>query len=149
MDWSNEKEMDDVTLSEFEQLCDKVFEQKEVVDELKDTLKTENAALTALEENVMAYLEKYGKAKHAGRLGTLSLRVESYPAVPKDPDKRAAFFAYLKKEGVFDGLITVNANTLKAYYKQEREAHEDDPNFAIPGLEPFERKTLTKRRSKK
>lgn len=150
MDWFEEKEMDNVTLEEFERLCDEVFELRGVIDEKEADVKAHRQKLEVLQSKVLSYMEKFDKKKHTGRLGTLSLRIESYPAMPKDPGKKQAFFDYLKEKDVFDEMITVNSQRLRGFFKSEKEAAggDENPDFSIPGLEPFERKSITMRKSK-
>lgn len=148
MDWSDEKDMALDTMKEFEALCDECFSMKAEIDDITQILKEKKAKLSERQEKVIAYLEEYGKTKHTGRMGNVHIKVDSYPPMPKDPTKKEAFMNYLKKQGVYEDMVTVNAQTLKGYYKAEMEANEDDPFFKIPGLDPYEKKTLGMRKSK-
>jgi len=115
---------------------------------MKSEIKTLQEDLNRKQERIQAHLDQLGKTKHSGRMGTVSMKIESYPSVPKDPQKRQQFFNWLKEKGMFDDMITVNSNTLRSFYKAEKAAANEDPDFEIPGLEPFERVSLSFRRKK-
>lgn len=146
--WWAEEAMEDVTLDAFEKLVDQCFELQAEIRELDLQRKEKNEVLNVLQEKVIAYLDKYKKKDHSGRKGNITVKVEAYPSVPKDPQKKKQFFWYLKEKGVFDDLITVNSQTLRAFYKEEQEMNKDNPDFNIPGLEPYERVKLHMRRKK-
>jgi FtsZ-binding cell division protein ZapB len=138
----------DITSEAFEKLCDEAFDIRNGIDDLKNQQKKLQEELNRKQERIQAHLDLVGKSKHAGRMGTISMKVETYPSVPKDPEKRKQFFEWLKGKGLFEDMITVNSNTLRSFYKAEKTAAEDNPDFSIPGLEPFERISLAFRRSK-
>lgn len=138
----------DLSTEEFEKLCDEAFELRLEKDRLEAQKREVNERLNRKQERIQAHLDQLGKTNHAGRMGTISMKVESYPSVPKDPVKRKEFFEWLKRKGMFEDMITVNANTLRGFYKAEKMASGDDPDFKIPGLEPFERISLSFRRKK-
>ena len=148
--WQEEDEAvnSDLTSQRFEALCDEAFELRFKIDALKAEQRMVQQELNRKQEVIQAHLDQVGKTKHAGRKGTISMKVETYPSVPKEPAKRNAFFQWLKDRGLFEDMITVNSQTLRGFYKAEKEASGDDPDFEIPGLEPFERISLTFRRSK-
>lgn len=145
-----EKEMSTTSIEEFEREIDRLFEMKEEVAALEKQQSFINTQIEELQERVIATLEAHGKTKHVGRKGSISLSIDSYPSFPKEPQKREEFFEYLKKRNVYEDLVTVNAQTLRRFFKDEKEAHggDENPDFKIPGLEPFERKKLSMRRGK-
>lgn len=68
---------------------------------------------------------------------------------PKTPGERESFFSYLKQQGVYENMITVNSQTLNAWAKEEEAAavSRGDLAFEIPGLgQPTTTPTLTLRR---
>jgi hypothetical protein len=148
--WQEENEAlnADLSSTDFENLCDEAFELRESMDELKLQMKELNEELNRKQERIMAHLEQVGKVKHAGRKGSISMTVQSYPSMPKETAKKQVFFAWLKSKGLYESMITVNSNTLRGFYKAEKEASDNDPDFSIPGLEPFERVGLTYRKGK-
>jgi hypothetical protein len=145
-----QNDMSAATLEEFEAQVDQLFEMKEKAKALEFEASQINVQVDELQEKLIAVLEAHGKTKHVGRKGSISLSIDSYPSLPKEPLKREAFFAYLKQRNIYDDMVTVNAQTLRRFYKDEKEANggEENPDFAIPGLEPYERKKLSMRRGK-
>lgn len=138
----------DLTSEEFEKLCDEAFELRLEKDKLEAEKREINERLNRKQERIQAHLDQIGKTNHAGRMGSIIMKIESYPSVPKDPAKRTEFFEWLKRKGMFDDMITINSQTLRGFYKAEKQASGDDPDFKIPGLEPFERVSLAFRRKK-
>ena len=56
--------------------------------------------------------------------------------IPRTPDDRAAFFQYLKEQGVYNDLITVNSATLNSYVKEEEAlaTGRGELEFKVPGV---------------
>jgi len=152
MDFFSHTQKDIATenIEEFEAQIDKMFELKEEVASLEKQQSNLNVLIEELQEKIIATLEAHGKTKHVGRKGSVSLSIDAYPSLPKDPIKKQEFFAYLKQRNVYEDLVTVNAQTLRRFYKDEKEANggDENPSFVIPGLEPYERKKLSMRRGK-
>lgn len=133
-----------VSVKELIELCTRAREQEAVVDDIKEALKPEADKLKALEDEILKRLEllEMDKFPLKGH-GTFFLKSNFSVKVPKVDDDRAAFFAYLKEQGIFDSMITVNSATLNAWYKQEMDAiteraakgEDVDPDFKIPGIE--------------
>jgi len=136
--------------AEFEAICLLVFDYRYKIDQLKLEIKSNQESLSELEHKVITHLEVLGKKTHACALGTLSRKVRFSYKVPKEPGQREAFFAYLKEKQVFEGLITVHANTLNAFCDAEINAavNRGDSDFVVPGLgEPTSYTTLAARKS--
>jgi hypothetical protein len=72
--------------------------------------------------------------------GTMILTKRTSFKVPKDEESRNAFFDKLKEMGVFDGMITVNSNTMNSFLKEEYAQAEangvDMVTYKFPGIEP-------------
>lgn len=148
MDFFEPQTMDGDTLRMLEGLVEESFKLKAEVNAANEVLKEKKALLSQAEDKIISYLEHYNKKDFLGESGKVSITKSYYPSVPSDARNRELFFNYLKDKGLFESFITVNPSRIKAYYNEEREKS-GDPNFAIPGLTPFERKKLnrTKRRT--
>ena len=96
-----------------------------------------NGKITAVEENIIAMLTEAGLKTFDGTKAKVTITERISFRVPKDPDSRAAFFEYLRSRGVFDELITVNAQTLNKFCKTEEEVavENGEIDFRIPGIE--------------
>ena len=127
---------DDVTLSQLDQLCMDLADLREKIDDVKNTKSALEQEYEELSQKIVSYLNAHQKDKYDTPLGTFSIRRRLTYATPKTPEEREAFFGYLKKQGVFDDLITVNSQTLNAYAKRELETAKEEgrTDFEIPGL---------------
>ena len=154
MDWYNDeiKEIDKVTVEEFEGLVDTIAKQRDVCDGKKEELKEENRKLAVLEEKAVLLMKKLGRTNYKGLSGTMYIGHRLSVKVPAGDENRSKFFDYLKGKGIFDRMITVNSNTLNSYYKTEHEKAEADgklSEFKIPGIdEPTIVERLNFKRSK-
>jgi hypothetical protein len=131
------KPMDQVTVAEFEALCKAVLDQREIVEEKKDAAKVEDAKLTKLEMQVLSFLKGTNRSNYKSKVGTMTLSKKRSWALPKSDEDRKAFFEFLKTEGTFDGMITVNSNTFNSYLKEKYETAEasgESSTFQVPGV---------------
>lgn len=140
------KDFDAITQEELEKLCAKVAEQRAVCDAKADELKAQNKILEELEQAVVAFLKHSNRSNYGSKVGTLSLRQMRSWSLPKTPEDRTAFFNHLKKQGMYQNMITVNSATLNSYLRAEFENAQKDgrsSDFAVPGIgEPSVRETL-------
>jgi hypothetical protein len=113
-----------------------MWRRREVTQALKSQLKDEQAELTAVEGKILAVLEAAGLERFDAPSCTVTSVGKLSVKVPKDHESREQFFSYLKQRGVFDDLITVNSQTLNAFYRQEAEIADNHGvlEFRIPGI---------------
>lgn len=85
-----------------------------------------------------AMLEACGLYGFDHPLGKFTLVSRTSVKVPKTEEERAEFFEYLRSRGIFDSMITVNSQTLNAWYRAEEEAQlaSGVVDFQVPGLAP-------------
>lgn len=138
-----------MTLEEFEKLLDQAYTLKLEAEEIGEQKKRKEEHLMELNRVILAEFERLDKSSYIARRCQV-IRV-SKPTVttPKEPEKRDAFFKYLKDRNLFEDLVSVNHNTLNAFYKAEFEAAVESGNidFKIPGLdEPKTNEYLTFRK---
>jgi hypothetical protein len=97
-----------------------------------------------LKIKVASILEAKGMSGYKGPHGSLTWKKELYVNMPEG-DEKLEFFDYLKKQGRFEAMATVHANSLNAWYREEMENNKD-PMFAVPGISlPKERYKITLR----
>lgn len=142
-------EKKEVNLTEFDGLCRAIFAQRSVVEAKELELKKETERLEELKTKALKILKDAGKEKFLVEgQGTLYIHNRYTVSTPKDPEERKKFFGYLRAKGVFEDLITVNHQTLNSFWKEEREASNNDPDFTIPGIgEPTLFQTVALRKS--
>ena len=139
-----------LTVAELDAKCEALFQKGLELDRIDEQRKSIQEQYTQLENQVIAYLEAFGKDKYQAHFGTVSVVNRFSYKTPKTQEAREKFFNYLKTKGDYDALISVNSQTLNAYCKTELESAQErgDFNFAIPGLEQptlFQRAQIRKK----
>lgn len=131
-------ESQQVTVRDLDLLVEELFQKRTEIEAIEEKLTEANKAKMAIEMKAVKYLKELGRDKYSTPLGTISIR-ESWkvkkPATPEDSDK---LFAYLRERGIFDSLVSINHNTLNAFYTREWEIAKEEGNgfdFAIPGID--------------
>lgn len=92
--------------------------------------------LEAAEERMLELLEQANLKNFKSDLGTVTRTYRTSVRTPKTPEDRQAFFEYLKKEGLYDSMISVNSVSLTSYYKEGLANAEAAglADFSIPGI---------------
>jgi len=134
--WHPEKDISEVTLTDFEWQCEKAFALRESIDQIKDELKKAQGKLEEVQDKIKLTLEQHGKENYRSRAGLVSISHKFSVKVPNEPSDRNVFFMYLRSKGIFEDLITVNSNKLNSFYKAEWEANGMPTDFKMPGIEP-------------
>lgn len=80
-------------------------------------------------------MEAAGIERFDGELAAVTMKEKTSVKVPKSPEDKAAFFGYLREQGVFDDLATVNSATLNSWYRAELEVRRaSGKSEEVPGL---------------
>ena len=145
--------MSTITVEEVESLVKQLADQRVLVDELKRPYSEANAKLEELEQKIANTLREMQKDSYKSEYGTVSRRLEWRFNLPTSPEDREKYFQFLKDKGVFEQMITVNANTHSSFCKAEWEAaKERDPegslNFQIPGVPEAKQREILSFRKK-
>lgn len=150
MNFNEHLENKEINLSEFEHLCKRLFAQRSLVEDIDKKLSEANAQLEEYKTQILGILEKTGKDKYpVTGLGTVFVQHRTTVSMPKDPEKKKAFFDYLKNRNLLDDLTTVHSQTLNSFYKAEMgiAVSEGNSDFKMPGLdEPRITKILAMRK---
>ena len=126
-----------VTTKELNDLSAKIDGLRRQEAEASYVKKNITVELESAEAQMLELLDKAGLKNYRSPHGLASISFRSSVRVPATPEAKALFFNYLKEQGDFDNLITVNSMTLNSYYK-EKMAHAIEigqESFEIPGLE--------------
>jgi hypothetical protein len=137
--WGTEEapKADEVTLAMMEDLAAQGFRLRERIKELADEEKEVQESLRNVKGKLLTYLAHFQLPKYQSKLGTIFTKKTYSVRVPKDESSRAQFFEFLKTEGIFDELITVNSRTLNSLYNERLEQAKDaGESFSMPGIEP-------------
>lgn len=119
------------TIIELEQMTEKAFELKQIITEEKRQISDLVNDLEMLQLRIIEELEAANLVSFKSKSGTFTYRYNESFKVPKTPEDKEKFFAYLKDKGVYEELVTVNSQTLNSWVKQEIEENID---LQIPGL---------------
>lgn len=144
--------MEETTQKQFEDELEQIFNLKLQLEAESKVLKEKNKLLDEKKAYIIEALEGLGKTAHEGRVCKAYITTKLDVKCPQLQEDREAFFEYLKKKGVYDGMIGVNYQTLNSFYKQEAdlELSKGNIDFKMPGIgEPNYRKTLNFRKIKK
>lgn len=118
-----------------------LWDQKTVVDELKDRLadaskKLEGLKLDALKAMEVMELDK----QHVPGCGTIFRQKNFSVKVPKEPGQKEQLFTWIaehKGKDVLDNMISIHSASLNSFYKSELEIAKEEGNvdFRIPGID--------------
>lgn len=124
---------------ELNDLTDRIFQQREVVAQIDEQLSKAKAQLLQLEVKALAYLDQSDLESFRGRAGMISAAEKWTYELPKGDDK-ARFFGYLKSQGIFEEMATINHNTYNSYVQEElakirkEQGEEAAMHFRLPGV---------------
>lgn len=141
--------MSEITINQLEELCEKMRKLDDEIEADKKALSTKNEEYSKMEAQAVQWLDEMKKTSYKSNHGTIIKNDRWRVNLPQTEEDRAAFFNYLKEQGIFEKMITVNSNSLNSYYMKEWEHvketnPEDALNFSIPGIqEPKVHKTLS------
>jgi hypothetical protein len=139
-----------VTVKELDDLVEAIFQQKNKIKEMDALTSIENVKLSSMEAKAVAYLEELGREKYPTKYGTIYVQEQWRFPLPKTDEDKAAFFGYLKEQGLFDKYATVNSASYNSYLNAEWEIAKEEGRgmeFKLPGVpEPtFFRKLGTRK----
>lgn len=148
--WGEDAAPSEITLKDLASLMSKLKEMRDAKDEQKKKLSEMEADISKVEQKLIDYLKDSGMTSHkaSGVQIILSKRVSvSQPSTPEDKE---ALFNYLREKGEFEGMVSVNSQTLTSWARREIEAKKEAGVFGWlpPGLkEPNEYDTLSLRKA--
>lgn len=101
-----------------------------------------------LRNEVVAELQSQGVDSFKGSVGTATVSTRFSVKMPKDPEIKQELKEYMLKQNAFEGMWTINHQSLNSWYKQEIEAAKMNSTMVdVPGLEPVADKWLSFRKS--
>jgi transcriptional regulator of heat shock response len=139
-----------LTLEALTDACKTLADIREAKRKLEDEIKKYDERQKGLEAKVLEYLTQYGLPSFKFSGGTVSVTNRKSVKQPETLEDKAKFFDYLKDQGVFMELVSVNSRTLTSWASKEIEARETqgEYGFEIPGLKaPEIFKTISLRKA--
>lgn len=100
-------------------------QRKQILDKLDEA-----------ERQMIEMLAESGLNSYKSPFGQAIITHRTSVKTPKTPDERARFYQYLKERNLYETMITVNSQTLNAFYKGELEQARErgDLDFKVPGI---------------
>lgn len=144
-----EKPLDQTTIQELDNMVKKCFDLRAEYEAIKDQASAKHEEYEAMQAKVQSILEATGRLNHeCPGVGKISMVTKYQVSFPKDPNDAAEFRAYLMENGM-DSMLTMNHQTLNAFYKSALEELGEgaDPTKVLPGVgAPEQRVTLSMRK---
>jgi hypothetical protein len=151
MSWGNDTpDMDQLTMKKFQELCEHLIKLRDKKDEIEEVLKNGNIEIKACENKILEYMKEFGLPSFKGAFGTISIKNNKSVSQPQTPEDKEAFFDYLREQGIFEDMVSVNSRTLSSWANKEIEAKEKEGVFGWtpPGLRaPTEFQSLSVRKN--
>lgn len=132
--------MSAITVDEMNKHAQLIREKEAEYEEARKVSVALGKEVDSLYDTMGKMLLELGQENFRTPFGTMILTKRTSFKVPSDEESRNAFFEKLKEMGVFDGMITVNSNTMNSFLKEEyklAEARgEDMVVYKFPGIQP-------------
>lgn len=142
MDFEQHKSAKDFSLVEMDMMCEELYGLRAEVEEIEKTVSEKNKRVEELKAKILGVLEETGRDRYSTSKGLISIR-EIETVKVENKDELIKFLA--EKDSI--NLLSMNHQTLQAWYKSQKEAAEDKLNFSLPGIgEPKVFKTITMRK---
>jgi hypothetical protein len=124
------------TLEQMNVLAQKIADLRVEEERVSQTKKAITAELEAAENEMITLLVENQMKNYKAPCGLISLSHRTSVKTPKTPEDRAAFFEYLKQQGLYDSMISVNSLSLAALYKEEFKKAIDAgaTDYEMPGI---------------
>lgn len=126
----------EVSVNELNKKIEDLVTLRSLYDSKKQESKEALELLDKCESELLELLNRADLKSFKSQLGTVSKSVRTSVKIPREESDREAFFSYLKDRGLYDSMITVNSQSLNAFYKKELESsiERGDTEFSIPGI---------------
>lgn len=125
------------TLAEINQLVEQldIFETK--IASARNTLKALDEGAEEIRRKILGVLAESGLKSFKAGKGTVTAATRFGVKFPKDPDVKEQLRQYLTEKQAFDGMWSINHQTLNSWYKAKvEEAQGAGEYLDVPGLEP-------------
>ena len=102
----------------------------------------------ALREEVQQHMQNLELGEYAVREYKVKFSTSVFPKISSDIEEKRKFLAYLKEKGLYDDMVTVNAQTLRGYTNSLINQETGVP-AKIPGISYFEKPKVKTTKLKK
>lgn len=135
--WEEKAELPAVTVQELKNMCQLLLSRRDDHDRALEEAKKTKEEVDKLEHKILSYMKEYGLPMFEGPFGRVSVKNYATVSQPATPEDKALFFDYLKEQGIYDQMISVNSRTLNSWVNREIESKEKNGEFGWvpPGLQ--------------
>lgn len=145
-----ETETSEVSLEAINTLIQNLKENRDKKEVLEAQISELSQEKEKLEQKLIEYLKDNGMTSFKGPHGQIVINKRKRVNQPATPEDKAAFFSYLKEQGLFEAMVSVNSNTLSSWAVSEIESKKKEGVFGWvpPGLkEPSEYESISLRKA--
>ena len=137
-DW--ETPTSEVTITGLRTMCESLVKARESKDAINAELKSVQEAIDELEGKILTVMKENALPNFKGEFGTVSIKNNKSITQPGDMEAKRQLFDYLRSQGIFEEMVSVNSRTLSSWANKEIEAKEKEGVFGWvpPGLKPPE-----------
>lgn len=137
-DW--ETPASETTIAGLKTLCESLIKARDSKDELNKELKLVQEAIDELEIRILNVMKENALPNFKGEFGTVSIKNTKSITQPDGMEAKLQLFGYLREQGIFEEMVSVNSRTLSSWANKEIEAKEKEGVFGWvpPGLKPPE-----------
>lgn len=128
-----------ITVQEIKDTIQRLAVVRDEIDKRTDDMKPFTEEKESLQAKLTLMLKEIGEDSFKSEFGTISKITNLTVKLPKGED-REEFFNYLRERGSFESLVTIDYQTLNAYYREQREQAIENGdaiaalNFSLPGI---------------
>ena len=126
-----------MTIEQMNQLAERIDNLRRREEEASSVKKSVTNELESAENEMIVALQEGGLKNYRAPAGLCTVTFRTSVKTPKTPEEKAAFYGFLKENGYYDELISVNSQKLNSFYKEQMELaiERGDDDFALPGIE--------------
>ena len=137
-DW--ETPASETTISGLKLLCEDLIKARDKKDAINAELKVAQEAIDELEHKILTVMKENALPNFKGEFGTVSIKNTKSITQPDGMEAKLQLFSYLREQGIFEEMVSVNSRTLSSWANKEIEAKEKEGIFGWvpPGLKPPE-----------
>ena len=123
-------------VEELKVLAEKVKIARQEYDKASKAQKEASELKGLLESKMLDALEEADLMRFDAHDVMFLVSNKTSAKTPKSPEEKELFFNYLREQGVYEDMITVNSATLNSYVKTEEAlaTERGELDFQIPGI---------------
>lgn len=129
--------MSEVKVSELDELLQKMADKEKEIDALTEVLTNHNKEFTQLKFRAVAFLQELDRDNYSAPAGKIEMKDQWRVNLPKTDQDKMLFFDFLKEQGIFEKMATVNSNSLNSLYRsywEDAKAKGEGMTFGLPGI---------------